>query len=83
MSNFEFKSQIGKHIEDFISQKRASGYPYQASARILFHLDKLAFEEFPEESMLTQKICNAWIHLKPGEHPNGLLRRITPVRQLG
>ncbi|MBN1550932.1 tyrosine-type recombinase/integrase [bacterium] len=83
MSNFEYKSQLGKHIEEFISQKRASGYPYQTSARILFHLDKFALEEFPEESMLTQKICNAWIHIKPGEHPNGLLRRITPIRQLG
>ena len=83
MSDYIFKSQLGKHIEDFISQKRASGYPYQASARILFHLDKLILEEFPEESLLTRRICNAWIQMKPGEHPNGMLRRITPVRQLG
>lgn len=28
-------------------------------------------------------MCNAWIDASPGEHPNGLQRRLTPVRQLG
>lgn len=83
MNDYVYKSRIGKHIADFISQKRASGYPYLSSARILLQLDKLIFSGFPEETMLTRKICDAWIHLKPGEHPNGLSRRITPVRQLG
>ena len=83
MSNYVYKSQLRNCIESFVSQKRASGFPYQSSALILLRLDKLMLEKFPEESMLTREICNEWIHLKPGEHPNGLLRRITPVRQLG
>jgi len=83
MGNYQFKSLLGQDIESFISQKRASGYPYQSSARLLYNLDRLAHEKFPEESTLTKKICMEWIRLKPGEHPNGLLRRVTPVRQLG
>lgn len=83
MTDYVFKSLIGTCIKDFIDQKRALGYPYRSSARILHHLDMLAYEKFPGESMLTKEMCTAWLRLKPGEHPNGLLRRVTPVRQLG
>lgn len=83
MTDYTYKSLLGLCIKDFISQKRALGYPYLSSARILHHFDLLAAEKFPEESTITREMCSAWIHLKPGEHPNGLLRRVTPVRQLG
>ena len=80
---FVFKSTLGNYIKDFISQKQALGYPYQSSARILYRFDTLITEKFPGEQTLTKDMCDAWINLKPGEHPNGLLRRITPIRQLG
>jgi integrase len=83
MDNYQFKSLLGHDIEAFISQKRASGYPYQSPARILYRLDSFVYEKFPADSALTKEICIEWIRLKPGEHPNGLLRRITPVRQFG
>ena len=83
MTDYAFKSLIGTCIKNFIDQKRALGYPYQSSARILHHLDRIAYEKFPGESILTKEMCTAWLRLKPGEHPNGLLRRVTPVRQLG
>lgn len=83
MTNYPFKSLLGPCIKNFIIQKRALGYPYRSSARILYHFDLLAAEKFPGESTITQAMGSAWIHSKPGEHPNGLLRRVTPVRQLG
>lgn len=83
MTDYTFKSLLGICIKDFIGQKRASGYPYQSSARILLHFDLLAAEKFPRESTITREMCSAWIQSKSGEHPNGLLRRVTPVRQLG
>jgi hypothetical protein len=83
MIEHTFKSLLGDCINGFISQKRAFGYPYQSSARILFHFDALAAKQFPNEYTMTKEMCDAWLQLKPGEHPNGLLRRITPVRQLG
>lgn len=83
MTDYTFKSLLDTCIKDFISQKRALGYPYQSSARILYHFDLLAAEKFPGKRTITREMCAAWIQLKPGEHPNGLLRRVTPVRQLG
>ena len=83
MTDYIFISRIGTFVHAFIRQKRASGYPYQSSARLLYHFDRLAAEMFPEETTITREICTVWIHSKPGEHPNGLLRRVTPIRQLG
>jgi len=40
-------------------------------------------EQFPDDTTLTKEACQKWIHMKPDEHPNGLLRRVTPIRQLG
>jgi integrase/recombinase XerD len=83
MIDYDFYSLIGPFINAFIKQKQASGYPYKSSSRILYHLDLHALNMFPEETTLTKEMCTSWINLKPGEHPNGLLRRVTPVRQLG
>jgi len=83
MTDYTFKSLLDTCIKDFIRQKRALGYPYQSSARILYHFDLLAAEKFPGKRTITREMCSAWIQLKTGEHPNGLLRRVTPVRQLG
>ena len=82
MTEYVFSSLLGSCINDFINQKRAVGYPYQSSARILRHFDIMVAEKFPHERNVTKEICSAWLQQKPGEHPNGLLRRITPVRQL-
>lgn len=82
MTDERFKSRLGTSIKDFIHQKRALGYPYQSSARILLHFDLLVAEKFPDERTITKEMCTAWLRLKPGEHPNGLLRRVTPIRQL-
>jgi len=83
MTDYTFKSSIGECIKDFVEQKQALGYPYRSSARLLHHLDMLVSEKFPSEKTLTKEMCAAWLNLNPGEHPNGLLRRVTPVRQLG
>lgn len=83
MTEYEFRSPLGACIKEFIAQKRAVGFPYKSSARLLYHFDLLVSEKFPDENTLTKEMCSAWLQYRPGEHPNGLLRRITPVRQLG
>ena len=82
MAEYTFKSLLGGCIADFILQKQASGYPYQSASRILHHFDLMAAEGFPYERNVTKEMCSLWMQMKPGEHPNGLLRRITPIRQL-
>lgn len=81
MTEHAFKSLLGDCLHDFILQKWASGYPYRSSVRILRHFDLFAAEKFPDERTVTKEMCSSWLRMKPGEHPNGLLRRITPIRQ--
>lgn len=83
MASDKFHSHLGPFLDTFIRLKQASGYPYKASTRILHCFDCLVAKAFPDESTITKEMCESWIHLKPGEHPNGLQRRITPIRQLG
>ena len=76
-------SNIGRYIQMFVDQKRALGYPYDSSERILHDLDQMIQDKFPNELTITSDVIEAWINLKSNENQNGLLRRITPVRQLG
>lgn len=83
MSEYTFESGIGTYIQSFVELKQASGYPYQTSLRLLCYFDSMVANRFPDAHTITKDICHEWVHLKPGEHPNGLLRRVTPIRQLG
>lgn len=83
MKNLVFSCGFGLIIDDFICQKRASGYPYTSSARLLLRFDRLVADKYPNEYELTKEMCLEWIRLNPEEHSNSLLRRVTPVRQLG
>jgi integrase len=70
------------YIEGLIEQKRAIGYPYDASARILKGFSNFCTENYPDKEILTQEIAMHWAERRQNEHVNGLSRRITPVRQL-
>lgn len=83
MSDPVFHSKLGTDLETFIRQKRAAGYPYLSSARVLGHLDTMIAENFPESEVLSKEICNAWIEECSKLHQNTLLRKVTPVRQFG
>ena len=80
--NYPYNSKIGEYITSFVSQKRNAGYPYNSSARILRVFDEMVMENFYDETTITKEMIDFWIAYKPNEHPNGLLRRMTPVRQL-
>ena len=83
MADPEFRSKLCKDLETFIIQKRAAGYPYLTSAKVLGYLDSLIAGSFPESEVLTKEICNAWIKECSKLHQNTLSRRVTPVRQFG
>lgn len=78
-----FQSRLKEEMEAFLTQKRASGYPYNTSARVLGYLDSMIAEHFPDSTVLSKEICDAWIERCSKLHQNTLLRRVTPVRQLG
>lgn len=81
MSDPVFCSKLRPDFETFIAQKRAAGYPYNTSAKVLGYLDTMILESFPESETLTKEICDAWIEECSKHHQNTLLRRATPVRQ--
>ena len=70
------------YIEGLTEQKRSIGYPYNTSTRILEAFDRFCLEFFPNETILSKEIAMHWAEKRPDEHVNGLMRRITPVRQL-
>ena len=83
MADPVFRSKLSNDLDAFITQKRAAGHPYDTSTRVLGYLDDMIIEKYPESSVLTKEICNAWIKECSKLHQNTLLRRVTPVRQFG
>lgn len=83
MADPVFRSKLRTDIEAFIIQKRAAGYPYLTSAKVLGYLDTMAAKNYPDCMELSKEICDAWIDECSKLHPNTLARRVTPVRQFG
>jgi len=79
----EFTSGLAGSIASLIRQKHDLGFDYTQSARHLKAFDTLCANAFPGQNALTKDMAMMWARLRDGEHPNGLLRRITPIRQLG
>ncbi|MDQ6740484.1 MAG: tyrosine-type recombinase/integrase, partial [Actinomycetota bacterium] len=52
------------------------------SGRHLHKFDAMCARDFPGQGNLTREMAMAWVVARPGEHVNGQMRRITPVRQL-
>ncbi|MHC1772368.1 MAG: tyrosine-type recombinase/integrase [Flexilinea sp.] len=71
-----------EYIDGLVEQKHLLGYPYRTSERHLRHFDKYCIENFPNKTTITREIGLGWAVLRENEHPNSLMRRITPVRQL-
>jgi integrase/recombinase XerD len=75
-------SGLAPHIESLLAVKHALGLPYTTSGRHLQVFDAMCAEHYPEHAELTRPMAMAWAKARAGEHVNGQMRRITPVRQL-
>jgi integrase len=82
MRTLSFSSHLAAHIERFIAQKQALGYLYASSSKHLEDFDKMCKKHFAIHEGLDAEIAMTWAKLRPGEHPNTLIRRISPVRGL-
>lgn len=80
--NMPVSGSFELYIEGLIEQKKSLGYPYDSSARILKVFSVFCVNNYPDETTLTKEIAMHWAEKRRDEHVNGLLRRITPVRQL-
>jgi integrase/recombinase XerD len=70
------------YIEGLIEQKKSMGHPYDTSARRLIAFGVFCMNNYPDETILTKEIAMHWAEKRQEEHVNGLMRRITPIRQL-
>lgn len=80
--NTEVSGNFAQYIEGLIDQKKSVGYPYNTSTRVLKMFCAFCKTYYPDETILTKEIAMHWAKKRQDEHVNGLLRRITPVRQL-
>ena len=77
-----FASGLATHIQALLDVKHALGLPYEPSERHLRGFDALCARDYPGQSTLIREMAMTWAAARPGEHVNGQIRRITPVRQL-
>ena len=82
MTGGGFVSGLAPYLDSLVDLKHALGLPYATSERHLHRFDEMCVDEYPGEVTLTRPMAMGWATARPGEHPNGQLRRITPVRQL-
>lgn len=80
--NYHYYSHFRIYIEGLVEQKQSLGFPYVSSGRILLAFDEYCIKYYPDQQTLTSDIIMSWASLREDEHSNGLLRRITPIRQL-
>ena len=75
-------SGLAPQIESLLEVKHALGYPYTTAERHLRVFDAMCAAEYPGQATLSRPMAMRWATSRPGEHVNGQMRRITPVRQL-
>jgi integrase len=73
---------LAAHIEGLLEVKHAIGLPYTTAERHLRNFDAMCARDYPGQATVTRPMAMAWAAGRPGEHVNGQMRRITPVRQL-
>ena len=75
-------SGLAVHIDSLLDVKHAVGLPYTTSERHLRAFDAMCAEQCPGQNTLTRALAMRWAQIRPEEHVNAQMRRITPVRQL-
>lgn len=78
----QFTSKLNKHIEAFLAEKHALGYIYAEGERYLRHFDEFCQLQFPDASTITKKLAMSWATAHPNENKVGMVRRLSPVREL-
>lgn len=75
-------SALAGPIESLLEVKHAIGLPYTSSARHLHAFDAFCHAQYPGQGSISREMAMGWAASRPGEHVNGQMRRITPIRQL-
>ena len=79
---YTFSSGFAEHIKALIESKRAYGYDYSESERLLHNFDKFCVEKYPDAATITQEIFLKWAERRETENNKYRLNRISAVREL-
>ena len=79
---YAYKSPLAPLMERLIREKRASGYKYDAPARVLKDLDDFLCTTTMPSNELTKTLVQQWLAKYPDEQASTVQRRIILVRQL-
>ncbi len=82
MNDFNYQSPLRAFIKGMIREKRALGYQYDSSPRILYKFDQFCLHYGCTDASITKKLIVAWIQRKPNESLATLHNRASVVRQL-
>ena len=77
----QFRSAFGSLMEQFVQEKRACGYRYDESARLLARFDRFLCDEALSQCELPRSICRKWLAKRPHESVSTQQARICAVRQ--
>jgi integrase len=83
MSGFIYTSPLKTYIQAFILQKRALGYKYETSAKILSGFDRFCLAFGLTQPDLSKSLVLAWCQKRPQESQATLCGRAGVIRQLG
>ncbi len=81
MMQYTYYSNFAQRINAFIDYKRALGYAYGDSSRILREFDLLCNKKFPEKAGLDQELGLAWLERKSTEAEGSHRNRIMVIRE--
>lgn len=78
-----FKSSLAPLMEQFVQEKRAVGYRYEAGAATLMHLDRFLVTEAQHDTGWSRSNLQRWLAKRPMESARTQQTRFTAARQFG
>ena len=75
-----FTSCFAERLEGFLAQKRSLGYSFSNTTDFKL-FDRMCAVQFPEETELTQEICETWAMRRDNETARTINRRLPFIRE--
>ena len=79
---YDFTGAFAPYIFGLIAQKRAFGFDYLESERILYMFERFCQEQFPNETQITQQLVLKWAECRDFERNLFRLNRVSVIREL-
>lgn len=76
-----FKSALGPLMEQFVQERRATGYRYDSGAYLLERFDRFLVREAPQDQTLSRAATRKWLAKGPHESGHTQQSRFSVVRQ--